>query len=148
MLTATMLLSLVLGVDPIAVTLKRDADHATVRIDEKRATVVIESKTGIGSATLSPGKSGWPKALELSLSLKALEGFTLSSDELRVRTFLGDTTPEVLHRRDGKWEPVEFDVELAPRIRQVKERIQIEIPARWLDADQKQLVIDWVDRYR
>lgn len=148
MLTATMLLSLVLGVDPLAVTLKRDADHATVRIDDKRATVAIDSKTGIGSATLSPGKSGWPKTLELSLSLQALEGFTLSNGDLRVRTFLGDTTPEVLRRRDGKWEAVEFDLELAPRIRQVKERIEIEIPARWLDADQQQLVIDWVDYYR
>lgn len=148
MLTATMLLSLVLGIDPIAVTLKRDADHATVRVDEQRATVVIDSKSGIGSATLSPGKSGWPKTLELSLSLQALEGLTLSNRDLRVRTFLGDTMPEVLRRRDGKWEPVEFDVELAPRIRQVKQRIEIEIPARWLDADQKQLVIDWVDYYR
>ena len=56
--------------------------------------------------------------------------------------------PEVLRRHAGKWEPVEFDLELAPRIRQVKETIHIEIPTRWLDADQKQLVIDWVDRYR
>lgn len=148
MLTATMLLSLVLGVDPLAVTLKRDADHATMRVDEKRTIVVIDSKTGIGSATLSPGKSGWPKTLELSLSLQALEGFTLSNGDLRVQTFLGDTTPEVLRRRDGKWEPVKLDQKLAPRIRQVKEDIIIEIPAGWLNADQKQLVIDWVDRYR
>src|SRR5690606_41577117 len=98
MLSATLLLSLVLGGDPIAITLQRAGDQATARVDKERALVVIESKSGIGSATLTPGKTGWPKTLELSLSLSALEGFTLTGNDLRVRTFLGDTMPEVLRR--------------------------------------------------
>jgi hypothetical protein len=148
MFTTTMLLSLLLGDDPIAVSFKHETDHATVRVDDQQTVVVIESKSGIGSAMLSPGQSGWPKTLELSLSLKALEGFTLSSRDLRVRTFLGDTKPEAFRRRDDQWEPVELDAKLAPRIRQIKDRIQIELPARWLDTDSKELTIDWVDYYR
>jgi hypothetical protein len=137
-----------LAAPSVEVKLTRDADEVTVTADEARTTITISSAKGIGGAKLSPGKEGWPKALRLDLNLKALEGFHITSGDLRVQTFLGSEKPEALRRQGEKWVPAKVDIDLAPIIKRDGDRIQIDLPPAWLDAKHKELRIEWVDFYR
>lgn len=148
MFTALATLALVLAADPVAITLGKAADKAAITSTDERTTIAIESKTGIGTAVLRPGKDGWPKQLRLDLNLKGLEGFTAHDGTKRVHTSLGSKTPEVLKLRDGKWEPIDLDLKLAPTIRKVGGRIHVDFPPAWLDAERKEIHLQWIDFYR
>jgi hypothetical protein len=148
--TALLFCVLATSADPVRVELKKDGDKVTQARTDERVTIVIDSKTGIGGASLRPGKDGWPKALRLDLGLKALEGFTITGQDRRVHSFLGSEKPEVfdLRERENKWAPIDSDVDLAPTITRVGDRIHVDIPAALLDKKNKQLAIEWVDFYR
>jgi hypothetical protein len=132
----------------VEVELKRPADKVVIASGEMRTSIVVTSATGIGGAKLRPGEGGWPKSVRLDLNLKALEGFTITSGDLRVHTFLGSDKPEVLRRKGEKWEPAKADGDLAPVIKRDGDRILIDLPPAWLDAKPKELEIQWVDYYR
>lgn len=147
MFTLLAVFALVMTADPLEIVLKK-ADQAAISTRDGRVTVAIESQSGIGAATVRPGKAGWPKQLRFDLGLRGLEGCTITSGDLRVRSSLGSKTAEVLRQRDGRWEPVEFDKALAPTIKQVEGRILVDLPAAWLDPARKELSIEWIDFYR
>lgn len=148
MVSALAFLVLMTAADPIAVSLSKPTDKAVVTTKDDRVTIAIESANGIGAAQLRPGKDGWPKQVRLVINIKGLEGLTLHNGSLRVQTFLGSTMPEVLKLRDGKWEPVDLDLELAPTIRKDEGRIVIDIAPAWLDPAKKELSVQWIDFYR
>jgi hypothetical protein len=132
----------------VEVELTRPADKVALAPGEMQSTIKITSASGIGGAKLRPGKEGWPKSLRLELNLRALEGFTITSGDLRVHTFLGSEKPEVLRRAGEKWEPAKADADLAPVIKREGERIFVDLPPAWFDEKPKELQIRWVDFYR
>jgi hypothetical protein len=145
----TIFLLLTLAAPPsIEFELTRPADKAVIVPGEKRVTISITSATGIGGTKLRPSKAGWPMNVRLDLNLEALEGFSITSGDLKVQTFLGSEKPEVLRRKDDKWEPAEADADVAPAIKRGGAGIIIDLPPAWLDGKHKELQVQWVDYYR
>ena len=140
--------ALVMTAEPLEVVLKKAGDQAVITTGDGRVTVAIKSSSGIGSARVRPGKAGWPKQLRFDLGLRGLEGCTITSGDLLVRSSLGSETAEVLRFRKERWEPAKFKKDLAPTIKQVEGRILVDLPAAWLDPAHKELSIEWIDFYR
>jgi len=58
---------------------KKKEDRVTVAVANDKGTVDIHSKSGIGSATITPTSGEWPKKVIVRFHLGGLERFTVST---------------------------------------------------------------------
>ena len=58
---------------------KNKEDQVTVAVANDKGTVDIHSKSGIGSATITPTSGEWPKTVIVRFHLGGLERFALSA---------------------------------------------------------------------
>lgn len=131
------------------VALQKPQDKATVRFQDERAVIAIESPSGIGRAEIKPAGGKWPKRIALSLHLKDLEGFYAEHDGLRIQTSLKHEKPEVSVPASGderKAIPTEEGHRIA--IKRIGDRIEVELPTVLLGEGMKSIRVQWIDYYR
>jgi len=142
--------------DEIALEVKpvRGVDSAVVEVDNLTATLTIESKRGIGQAVVVRKSGAWPVKLAICLGIYPLEGFTASSGNKHLEASLGfhqkvfrDDVPVRERSDDAKGDGVvdHVPVSITP---QGDDAIVIELPTDWLEADETELLLQWVDAYR
>lgn len=159
-LTLLFLMGSLLMAEPpkIESKLRREGDSITVREKGKGVQIVITSKTGIGSAEVRLTEGAWPKDVTLRFEyadglgngFKMLEGFTLTTERLRI---------DGSHKQSGAL-PVYFPdsegtydqnsppgghlrVTCAP----VEGAMELVLPAHLLTGSRR-VLISWVDAYR
>jgi hypothetical protein len=142
--------------DEFSVTGIKSGDVVTATVVDERLIVAIQSRTGIGGATIARGESAWPAGVVLRLqyadgrAFKMLEGFTLTWGRMRITGGVGDDgeCPLLLSDEKGNFPD---DSNPAGRIKLgVKwgdEALELTLPDNLL-LDSPKVEIKWIDAYR
>lgn len=142
----------------IETRLRREGDSLTLRQRDKALQILITSKTGIGSAEIKVTEGSWPRdvtlrfeyAAGLGNGFKMLEGFTLTTDRLRVDGShkQSGALPVYFPDADGNYGP---DWPPAGHLRvtctPVEGAMELVLPAHLLTGSRR-VFISWVDAYR
>lgn len=142
--------------DEIALEFKpvRGVDSAMVEVDNLTATLTIESKRGIGQAMVVRKSGAWPVKLAIHFGIYPLEGFTASSANKHLeaslgfhqKAFHGDVpVREKSDNAQGDAVVDQVPVSITP---QGNDAVVIELPTDWLEADETELRLHWIDAYR
>lgn len=127
-------------------------DELTVieRADELR--IEVRSKTGIGSAVVTPPASGWPQVVELRLYLSGLESLRLESGEVGIQGFVpnhSDGQPKFQLSRAGEQSETARQPEFAFFDRRSTDGcLVLVLDAATFAKTSKPLGIAWVDFFR
>lgn len=138
--------------EPFTITLRKEADRVSVAEADGMVAFTVESKMGIGGATIEPKAGQWPKRVVLRLRLNGLESLTVSNgkknwslsagaDGHAPRIYWkerGDETP--IDKGDAFWSDIK--VSKTPTV------FEVPLPAGLFDDKPKSLKVDWIDFYR
>lgn len=134
---------------PFKVELRKAADRAVTTSAHESGVVTITSDSGIGGAKLVRTGAGWPARLAILLNLKGLESLRMENGVIRVETALKGPR-QVPCRRIGKddAQPAAPGRTLEVILRQTGEAVEILVPKELMDANPKELTIEWIDFFR
>ncbi len=125
----------------ISAVAAKPGDDLIITGTPEEALLIIHSETGIGRATITRGDRAWPDRLVLRLHLRDLEGLELNNGMWRADSFLGNgPTIDARH--------LDIVMRVDCPIARNGEVIEVIVPELFLDDDQPELHIQWVDYYR
>lgn len=138
------------------VKLEKPGDSAVFLEESRRTVLLINTETGIGRITLSsPGR--WPRDITLRLKsvrgpkFDVLEGFEMTTSRLQIRASSRDSAkvPFFLADETGKFSRDDLNPSgwLNVVFKPADNHLDILFPSH-LWRDEKEVRIQWIDRYR
>lgn len=142
------------------VTTKKPEDRIEVNVEKDTLVLDVESRSGIGGATITLAKGRWPTTVTLRLHLGGLESFAVSNGRIKltgsVLSHSGNTKRLYLSEvgKEGEREPGTeikvFDAEGKP-IKGLPDKcgyFEITLPKALLEGEPKSMELGWIDFYR
>lgn len=142
----------------------KSADRITIEGDMKHAVFCIESRSGIGQATIVRRRGGWPEIVTLRFLLGGLENFSLTAGKRRIVLAVSshDEGPRVRFESPPDEQggcaaqpPPAPIVRLRDRQGQPTRQgpphigaIEIDLPKGFLDDQLDRFEFSWIDFYR
>jgi len=138
--------------EEMKISTKRKTDQVKAVSSDDGVVVEIESKTGIGSATLTRTRK-WPKSVKLRARLSGMESFTVECGDVTVEwsvSSVGKRQARVSVRKRGSKEevPAEKGSRYFSEVKRVGDHYEFAVPSALLDSDAKELKLNWIDFYR
>jgi len=146
------------------ITTKKKEDRVTVAVADQKATIDIHSKSGIGSAAITPKAGEWPKTVIVRFHLGGLERFAVSNGKTTLSGSVGSygENAKRLHLSQGdegkeveKNSPYWTDIKIMGTDGKpstdspLKDGyFEIVVPKAMLGDQAKSLTISWIDFYR
>jgi hypothetical protein len=131
-------------------------DSVALKSEGERLVISVQSKSGIGGATVRLVEGVWPDVIVMRFryvtgdKFRGLEGFSVMTGKLGVSSFLGNPVKPALcrlHRNgwiDEKSRVGAIELEIADK----EDCIEVILPVSSLGEDAKSLKFTWVDQYR
>jgi len=147
----------------VDVELKKQEDRVTVESKDTTTTCSFTSPSGIGGATVHPGKPR-PERMVVRMYLKGLEKFEVSNGKItwqvsvlshgehrRLLHLVENGRRKAIDKKDPYWTEIRaFDAKGKP-IEGLPGKggyFEIALPAPIVDGDPKSLNVRWIDFYR
>ncbi len=133
----------------VSVELKKAEDSVAVTATRQATVVAIQSKSGIGAATLRRTDGAWPAQLKVRLDLKGLESFRMDNGVMHCGT--SHKSPErVPYWKAGKPDTgaAEPDGTLSVVISRTENAFEIVVPREFLADNPQTIRIAWIDFFR
>ena len=146
------------------ITTRKPEDRVAVAAAADGVIFTVSSRSGIGSATITPQGAAWPKSVVVRLRLAGLESLRISQAKTTLSAAVsshGDnrTTLQLLEadkekqidRNSPYWTEIKIlDAQGKPtRKVPVKDGyFELTLPARLLRGEPKSLSLSWIDFYR
>lgn len=144
------------------VTTAKAADKVVVQADGAGVVFVVQSPSGIGSATIERTADKWPATAVVKLQLKGLESFSASNGTTRINAAVGSGNLKVrLWKDDKENQPLDASSPLWMKIQILDAggkpakalplkngTFTMTLPVALLAGNPKAIHLRWVDFYR
>lgn len=146
------------------VTTRKMDDTVQVQGDAGHVVFSVNSRSGIGSATIERTEDKWPEKVTLKLHLKGLEHLVVSNgkwklnvavsnheEKLRVRLWKDDKETDLLDAKSPCWMEVRVvgaDGKPAKELPLKDGYFEMSLPKAFLEDHPKSLSLQWIDFYR
>jgi hypothetical protein len=140
-----------------------DGNELKVSVEGETAVVDVQSRSGIGAATVELASGTPPETIVVRLHVSGLESFRLSYEQTTITVAVSSSDSRSILQEvsspDGGTSPLTFDSPLWLDIRAVSEQatptiplqqgyFEIRLPKQLLSDRQRSFTIRWIDFYR
>ena len=151
---------------PFEISVQRDGDQVNVTTRDIEQVFSINSRSGIGSATITRTDDRWPAAMVLHVHLRGLESLKISNDQVTLAASVlshgdhmrllhvwkdGNEGPQLDHR-SPYWSAISIvDKEGKPALERIPLQagyFQMTIPPSLVAHNPKSIRLAWIDFYR
>lgn len=153
---------------PFTFEFKRADDRAVANVEAGKATIAIDSPTGISHATVERTGEAWPESVTLRLNLRGLEHFSVKNGDVSIDAEISSTNeaPRIrVGRSDSKHsdgralesnDPWWMEVRSLDAAGKPTEEIplpaggvfEIRLPRAFFEKNPKSIELEWIDFYR
>lgn len=142
----------------------KKTDSVTVQQEKAKVVFVVQSPSGIGSATIERTADTWPEAVIVKLQLKGLESFVASNGKTKLnaaissndgkpkaRLWKDDKETELLDGNSPLWMNIHVlgaDGKPAKELPLKNGSFEMTLPKALLEGNPKTITLKWIDFHR
>ncbi len=148
--------------EPFKITTKRSDDRVEVKSQDDKTLFVIRSPFGISNATVERITEQWPDKVVIQMRLKGLEGFKLSSGDIKLEASVSSHDVSVRLWKDGQEDspldsksPYWLEIKILDSDGKPTKAIplkdgsfEMQLSKRFFEDNPKSFKVEWVDFYR